>query len=122
MGKLVNMEGKEIESQEEKLKKDEFYKDMISHKVANLVVECKCGNVQVIGRDIETGGVQLTLPATNKHQIRMECPECGSWLSMHFIGVAYQEGEKPTLLVEDESEIEENLSMEENESIPEESK
>ena len=113
--KILNMEGQEIKSEEDRLREQEFFKDMISYEVADLVVECgKCGKVSILKDKWEGGGIQFNpLPSTNKHQHRLDCPECNNFMSMYFIGYA---GEKSEIVRKGREKIQEQLEKNGNEA------
>lgn len=57
---------------------------------SNLVIKCKCGNVQTLGQGVENG-IQLILAPSEASYVKLMCNKCDSELTLQLV-----EGEKPT--------------------------
>jgi len=59
--------------------------DFIKFDYAHLIVECtRCGHKKIMDRNIE-GGINLYLPATDKHELKLSCDNCGNSMRMFYI-------------------------------------
>ena len=43
-----------------------------------------CGHVQPLG-DEQDNGIQIMLPMTNYHSVRLVCSQCNSAMELHFV-------------------------------------
>lgn len=58
--------------------------DFISFEYADLFFECsRCGHMTVLDKGVEDG-LQFVLPATDKHEWRMVCPNCKNMMRIFF--------------------------------------
>jgi hypothetical protein len=50
----------------------------------NLCLECgRCGHVEILELGVESG-VQIIVPTTDKHELRMVCPKCKNFTRLYF--------------------------------------
>jgi formate dehydrogenase maturation protein FdhE len=87
--------------------KAEVKPEVKSFEWGDLVIKCKCGHEQIIGKSIQHG-LQLVLQTREDSFIQLECNKCNSYLKLHFIeGIMPPEPPK-TEEVANESVQEEN--------------
>ncbi len=74
----VNFDGSTVE---EVKQEPDFEKFDYGH----LIKEClKCGHKEVMDKDVE-GGINMYLPTTDKHELRLLCENCGNTIRMFYM-------------------------------------
>jgi predicted nucleic-acid-binding Zn-ribbon protein len=76
-----------------------------SFDAGNLVVECKCGNKEVLQEGIEANGIQMILPLEENATWQLGCAKCGSVIKMYFEEVIKEKNDG----VSDNNETEEPI-------------
>lgn len=82
----VISEPKVEEKTQEELKK-EFEDKVRDHRTfafGNLQLECgRCGHIETLELGVESG-IQIVLPTTDKHELKMVCPKCRNFTRLYF--------------------------------------
>ena len=60
----------------------------------NLQLECgRCGHIEVLELGVESG-IQVILPTTDKHELKMVCPKCKNFTRLYFTENLLKQKEK----------------------------